>query len=104
MFHLVFSVCFVTEDETTNWPELPLCMKKSKRGHPKLVDKDRFEYRMDGKHRSGVIHWRCTKEHCNARLHTVEGGDFAIIFRKNLHKCQHLLKFKRPHSSEMDFD
>ena len=93
MTHLVFPLCFVAEHETINgywpspsWPELPLCMKKSKRGNPKLVDRDRFEYRMDGKHRSGVIHWRCIKEQCNARLHTVEGGDFAIIYRKNLHR------------------
>ena len=82
---------------------MPLCLKKSTRGNPILVDRDRFEYRMDQKH-GGVQHWRCTNKTCNARIHTVDGDDYMILRRRNIHKCQLVFSTKRPSLGEMEFD
>ena len=66
-------------------PELPLCLKKSNRGNPILVDKDRFEYRMAGQYKN-VVHWRCTNKKCTARVHTLT-KDNMIVRKRNLHTC-----------------
>ena len=92
MFHMVFSVCSVTEYETTNEPEMPLCMKKSKRGKPVLVDNNGFEYTCHGKQQLGRLHWRCRRElqssKCKARIHTLAAEDgYAIITKINFHSC-----------------
>ena len=92
MFHFVFSVCSVTEYETTNEPEMPLCMKKSKRRKPVLVDNNGFEYTCHGKQQLGRIRWRCRRElqssKCNAKILTMAAEDgYAIIRKINFHSC-----------------
>ena len=101
VLHHATSAYSLTEDG--DMPELPLCMKKSSRGNPILVDRDRFEYRMDQKH-AGVQHWRCTNKTCNARIHTVDGDDYVILKKRNMHRCQQVFSSKGHYLSEMEFD
>ena len=96
MFHLLL-FCSVSEDETTIEPEMPLCIKKSNRGNPVLVDHDRFEYRYEAAwHHGRVVHWRCRRESknlkCKARIHTLAAEEgYAIIKKIKLHSCQQTL-------------
>ena len=65
--------------------DFPLCLRKSVKGNPILVDQDRFEYRISSKFR-GLVRWRCIKQGCKTGIHTA-GDDYRIVKKWNLHTC-----------------
>ena len=87
---ILTGVVFIVFADSENpiGPDFPLCLRKSSKGNPILVDQDRFEYRIAKRSPiwSKSQSWRCTKDGCKARI-TTAGDQHQIVKRLNLHTC-----------------